>query len=144
MGFKKNNNVKFPDYSGPIIFFDGICNLCNHSVDFILKHEKEDHLQFASLKSDFARQLLNDFDLTESLDSIIFRVNGKNYFESDAVIEISRHLKFPYNMLKYGNGLPKKLRDLVYRLIAKYRYKIFGKRPICRVPTKELSDRFFN
>lgn len=91
----EGNNAKLPDYNGPIVFFDGICNLCNHSVDFVLRYEKGDHLKFASLQSDFARQLLSGFDLPEFLDSIIFRVNGINYFESDAVIEISRHLKFP-------------------------------------------------
>lgn len=139
----EGNNAKLPDYNGPIVFFDGICNLCNHSVDFVLRYEKGDHLKFASLQSDFARQLLSGFDLPEFLDSIIFRVNGINYFESDAVIEISRHLKFPYNILKYANWVPKKLRDLVYRFIAKYRYDIFGERLICRVPSKELSDRFF-
>ena len=138
------NKANLPDYNEPIIFFDGICNLCNHSVDFVLRHEKGDHLKFASLQSNFAIQLLNGLDLPESLDSIIFLVNGKNYFESDAVIEISKHLKFPYNMIKYANWIPKKLRDLVYRFTAKYRYKIFGKRPMCRVPSKELSDRFFN
>ena len=138
------NNADLPDYNGPIVLFDGICILCNRSVDFVLRHEKEGHLKFASLQSDFAIQLLNSFDLPESLDSIIFLTTGKNYFESDAVIEISKHLKFPYNMLKYANWIPKKLRDLVYRFTAKYRYKIFGKRPMCRVLSKELSDRFFN
>ena len=140
MGSKKIN-VKD---DAPILFFDGVCNLCNWSVDMILRLEKNDQIRFASLQSNFSEQFLNDSNFPSSLDSIIFRVNNKNFVESDAVIEISKYLKTPFSFLKYFHWFPKGFRNIVYRMIAKNRHAIFGKRLSCRLPDGDFSSRFIS
>jgi predicted DCC family thiol-disulfide oxidoreductase YuxK len=137
----KKINVKD---DAPILFFDGVCNLCNWSVDMILRLEKNDQIRFTSLQSSFSEQFLNDSNFPSSLDSIIFRDNNKNFVESDAVIEISKYLKTPFSFLKYLYWLPKGFRNIVYRMIAKNRYAIFGKRLSCRLPDGDLRSRFIS
>jgi len=110
-----------------IVLFDGICNLCNASVRFISRHDKNGRIQFASLQSETAKQLLvNKAIDTRKIDSIIFISNEKIFFKSDAAIEIAKRLKgFPH-YLKYFQFIPRPIRDVVYDLIAKNRYRLFG------------------
>jgi predicted DCC family thiol-disulfide oxidoreductase YuxK len=111
-----------------IVLFDGICNLCNASVRFISKHEKNRKIQFASLQSEMAKQLLSKLAIdTNTIDSIIFISNEKIFIKSDAAIEIAKQLNgFPH-YLKYFHFIPRPIRDFVYDLIAKNRYRFFGK-----------------
>jgi predicted DCC family thiol-disulfide oxidoreductase YuxK len=111
-----------------IVLFDGICNLCNASVRFISKHDKNGKIQFASLQSEIAKQLLSKMTIdTNKTDSIIFVSDEKIFFKSDAAIEIAKLLNgFPH-YLKYVQFIPRAIRDIVYDMIAKNRYRLFGK-----------------
>ena len=111
-----------------IVLFDGICNLCNASVRFIIKHDKKSKIQFASLQSETAKQLLlNKAIDTQKIDSIIFITDEMIFFKSDAAIEIAKMLDGFPNYLKYFQFIPRAIRDIVYDLIAKNRYRLFGK-----------------
>jgi predicted DCC family thiol-disulfide oxidoreductase YuxK len=125
-----------------IVLFDGVCNLCNRSVDFIIRNEKSDKLQFASLQSAVGKSIVSKSGLDETPDSVMLYVDGKLLMRSDAVLAISTYLKRPYaygTILKY---VPKILRDSVYNLIAKNRYRWFGKKETCRVPSADERERF--
>lgn len=126
-----------------IILFDGVCNLCNSSVNFIIDHDKKNDFRFASLQSVAGQDLLKKFDLnTKDFDSIILVEDGKHYERSSAVLKIVK--KFPglWKLLYLFIIVPKPLRDFVYDIIADNRYKWFGKKESCRVPTPELKEKF--
>lgn len=111
-----------------IVLFDGICNLCNASVRFISKHDKNSKIQFASLQSEMAKELLSKMAIdTKKIDSIIFISDEKIFFKSNAAIEIAKMLDGFPNYLKYFQIIPRAIRDIVYDLIAKNRYRLFGK-----------------
>jgi predicted DCC family thiol-disulfide oxidoreductase YuxK len=128
-----------------IILFDGVCNLCNSSVHFIIKKDKKKQFLFTSLQSDAARDILLQFQLKNSeLDSILLIENGQVYQKSDAILKIVKHLNGIWK-ISYGFIiLPKFIRDYVYIIIAKNRYRWFGKREVCMIPTKELQMRFLD
>ncbi|MGB1018767.1 MAG: thiol-disulfide oxidoreductase DCC family protein [Chitinophagales bacterium] len=129
----------------PTIFFDGVCNLCNSSVQFVLKHEKQTYFSFASLQSEFGQAFLKENELDISnFDSIILFENGKIYTKSTAAIKICKQLKMPYSWIGFFIILPKFIRDFVYNFIAKNRYVWFGKSEQCAIPTIETKKRFLN
>ena len=119
-----------------LIIFDGICNLCNSSVRFVLKHDKKQSLIFATLQSDVARDILLHFpkEITEK-DSILLIKNTKIYSESTAALLITKEFNGIWE-------LPKFVRDSVYRFIARHRYRWFGKKAVCFVPDKTIANRF--
>lgn len=126
-----------------IILFDGICNLCNSTVQFVIKHDAKNKFQFASLQSEFGQNFLKENALsTSNFDSIIFISEESYYQKSDAALRIAEQLKFPINSLVFLKFIPKKIRDFSYYLIAKNRYKWFGKNETCFIPTKELNQKF--
>ena len=126
-----------------VILFDGVCNLCNGAVEFIIKRDKTSKFLFASLQSDFGQSQLQKFGLDPSrLHSIIALDNGKFYERSDAALKIVSGLAQPWPMLGVFRILPRFLRDWVYDLIANNRYKMFGKMESCMIPTPELKGRF--
>jgi predicted DCC family thiol-disulfide oxidoreductase YuxK len=127
-----------------IILFDGVCNLCNSSVIFILKHEKAPIFHFASLQSESGKQLLAWCGLSQDfLDAVVYIENGNIYLGSTAALKIGQKLKFPGSMLSsLGLLVPRRIRDWVYRQIGIQRYRWFGKRDVCMVPTQELKARF--
>ena len=112
-----------------IIFFDGICNLCNSSVQFIIRHDSREVFQFASLQSPYAQQTIPE---SIHLNTILLLKDGKIYSKSDAVLEICRDCKF----------FPKKIRDFMYDFIARHRYRLFGKNNSCELPKQSLGHRF--
>jgi predicted DCC family thiol-disulfide oxidoreductase YuxK len=126
-----------------IIFFDGVCNLCNASVNFIIKHDIKKHFLFASLQSDVAKEILLHYNLKKiKLDSIILLENDKIYDKSTAALKIGRKLNNGI-FLVYGFILiPKFIRDYLYNYIATNRYKWYGKKESCMLPTKDLKSRF--
>ncbi len=126
-----------------IILFDGVCNFCNFWVNFIIDRDKDDIFKFAALQSEAGQKLLNKFNLkTEDFDTFIF-IDGEIYFtKSTAALKIARKLNYPVKVLYYFIFIPKFLRDLIYSLIAINRYKLFGKRDICRVPTENEKEKF--
>ncbi len=124
-----------------IILFDGVCNLCNGAVQFILKWEKHPNYQFGSLQSEAAQKLLKDFPDEKIADSIVLIDDGKLFQKSSAVLKILAHLKW-FWIFKYLIFLPTKFRDYVYDFIARNRYRWFGKRSECRIPTEKEKSRF--
>jgi predicted DCC family thiol-disulfide oxidoreductase YuxK len=138
----KMNNEKLEDKT--IVFFDGFCNLCSGSVSFILKYEKEEYLYFASLQSDFVKKNFPELDSDQKdTESVVLYENGTVYKYSDAALRISRYLKFPLNYLYFFRFIPRIIRDKIYKLIARYRYRIFGKRFFLYYPETDNSKRFF-
>ena len=125
-----------------VILFDGECVFCDHSVQFILKRDVEKVFQFASLQSDVGQQLLKQYNVDSSMDSIVVIYQEKAYMQSDAAIVIAQQFKGFWRMLGVVKVLPKWLRDKMYVVIAKNRYRLFGKMETCRIPTKEERSRF--
>jgi predicted DCC family thiol-disulfide oxidoreductase YuxK len=127
-----------------IILFDGVCNLCNGAVQWIIRRDREDVFRFASLQSEAGRELTRSRQIdTDKVDSIILIEPGVAYYiKSDAALEIARDLK-GYGFLPTLFGwIPKSLRDGIYDLVARNRYRMFGKKQECMVPTPDLRDKF--
>jgi predicted DCC family thiol-disulfide oxidoreductase YuxK len=128
-----------------IILFDGICNFCNYWVNFALKNNKKKNLLFSPLQGIFAKNALHKFGLdTTSLTSVIFIKDDKIYTQSSAVFRISKELNWPWKILFAFIIIPKFIRDFIYNIFAKNRYKWYGKKETCRIPTKEERERFLD
>lgn len=126
-----------------IILFDGVCNFCNFWVNFTIDRDKDDIFRFAALQSEAGQKLLQEYKLNVSdFDTFVLIVNDKHFTKSTAALKIARKLNYPVKVLYYFIFIPKFLRDLIYSLIAINRYKIFGKRDICRIPSEEERDKF--
>ena len=124
-----------------IVLFDGVCNFCEASVNFIIKHDSQKQFHFMAQSSEEAQYFLEEHKL-EELDSIILFSNAKIYAHSDAALEIAKALDGWYRNLYLFRFIPKFFRDWVYRLVAKYRYRIFGKKESCMMPSDEVRERF--
>ena len=127
----------------PVILFDGVCNLCNASVQFIIKKDSKKNFMFSSLQSDAAQAILLQYNLENlDFDTIILLEDGIIYDRSTAILKIARKLS-GFTKLSYVFIIvPKFIRDFVYKIISKNRYKWFGKRDMCMIPTEELKLRF--
>ena len=129
----------------PVIFFDGVCNLCTGSVQFIIKHDPNQHFRFASLQSELGQQFLQQNGLSaDTFDSFIVCENGKYYTESTAALRVARKLSGLWPALYAFILLPAFIRNSVYRLIARNRYRWFGKKEACWIPTAELNSLFLS
>jgi predicted DCC family thiol-disulfide oxidoreductase YuxK len=127
----------------PVIFFDGVCNLCNASVQFIIKKDSKKNFMFSSLQSDAAQAILLQNKLENlDFDTIILLEDGIIYDKSTAILKILRKLSGLYKLGYIFIVVPKFIRDFVYKIISKNRYKWFGKRDSCMIPTEELKLRF--
>ena len=128
----------------PVILFDGVCNLCTGSVQFILKRDNNKTFSFASLQSDYGQKLLEQFDLpTNTFNSFILYQDGRIYTKSTAALKMFQQLK-GWKWAKLFWIVPGFIRDAIYNLIAKNRYNWFGKKEECWVPTPELKARFLD
>ena len=127
-----------------VILFDGVCNLCEASVLFIIKHDKSNYYRFAALRSDSGRKYLLAIGLEPDYDeSLILIQDGSYYFESEAILRIAKHLDGFLRICYYiGIWIPRPLRKWLYRIISRKRYKWFGKKAACLQPTPELKARF--
>jgi len=130
--------------SEAIVLFDGVCNLCNASVQFIIKRDPKAKIRFASLQSAVGQSYLKAYRLSlNDFYSIILIYNNRAYQRSDAALQIARILRSPWHLLYYvGRVVPKFIRDGIYEYISKRRYKLFGQRDECMIPTPELKQRF--
>ncbi len=129
--------------SGKIILFDGVCNLCNSSIQFIIRHDPESQFKFAALQSTFGREQLMKFGIEQdALSSVILIRDGVAFQRSDAALEIARDFKGMWRGLYYSKIIPRFFRDWIYDRIAKNRYSLFGKRDECMIPTPDLKARF--
>lgn len=138
-----------------VVLFDGVCNLCNASVQFMIDRDPKERLAFAPIQSELAHQLLERslgeakaralYDAANGAgdpDSIIFVDGARAYTHSTAALRIAGNLRFPWNALAVFRIVPRPIRDWFYRFVARNRYRWFGKSDTCRVPTPELRARF--
>lgn len=127
-----------------IILFDGYCNLCNASVNFVIKHDKKKHFLLTSLQSDATKNILLQLAQKsfKNFDSVVLVSNQRVYYQSDAALRIAKNLDGFVKLFYIFMIVPKPLRDMAYNYIAKNRYKWFGKKETCRLPTQEDFDRF--
>lgn len=126
-----------------IILFDGVCNLCNASVNFVIKHDKKAQFLFASFQSDAAKEILLQFNLENLNEDTVILVEGnKVYLKSTAALKIAKQLDGGFKVFYAFFIVPIFFRDWVYSYIAKNRYRWFGKRESCMIPSLELKNRF--
>jgi len=126
-----------------VVLFDGVCNFCDASVNFIIKHDENKIFRFASLQSPAGQKLVKEYRMDKpGLDSIILIENGRAYTHSTAALKIAAGLKGIWSWAHALIYLPRGLRDLFYKLIARNRYRLFGKKDECMIPTPEVRERF--
>lgn len=127
-----------------LILFDGVCNLCNGAVQFIIKRDPSKRFEFASLQSNIAKERLESKGTFETLETIVLIQKDRILFRSDAALEIARNLSGLWPVFYIFKVVPRFIRDGVYNWIARNRYRFFGKRDTCMIPTPELKSRFID
>jgi predicted DCC family thiol-disulfide oxidoreductase YuxK len=126
-----------------IVLFDGVCNLCTWSVQFILQRDPRGYFKFSSMQSESGRKLMEDHGVpSENMDTFVLIDGGKCLTRSDAVIEVAKHLSGRWSLLRVLSAIPKPIRDWGYAIIANNRYRWFGKQNTCMLPSPEIKDRF--
>lgn len=125
-----------------IILFDGECNFCDASVQFIIKRDPKGYFQFAAQQSEVGEALKRQYAVPESLDSIVVVDQHKVYNSSDAALQITKHLNGLWSIFYVFKVIPKPLRNVVYKFVAKNRYAWFGKKDSCSIPSPEMRNRF--
>lgn len=126
-----------------IIFFDGVCNLCNASVQFVIKRDVENYFMFSALQNEHANQHLTEFKISPSKsNTILLLENGKLYTRSTAALRIARQLRGLWPLCYGLIIIPAFIRDAIYKTISKYRYKIWGRSETCMIPSPELKAKF--
>ena len=127
----------------PVILFDGVCNFCNGAVNFIIQRDKKSLIKFAALQSEAGRKLLQRFNLpTDELSSIILIEDGNVFTQSSAALKLCKYLSGLWPLMYGFIIVPLFIRDGIYKWIAKNRYKWFGKKDHCMIPTQEVRTRF--
>lgn len=143
--FQRQAKHNHMDPAKSVLLFDGVCNLCNSSVQFILARDPKAKFRFASLQSDEGQELLQAFeDRPSDLSSVVLIEDGQLYARSDAALRVARQLSGGWPLLYAFIVLPRALRDAVYNWIARNRYRWFGKRDSCMIPSPELRSRFLH
>jgi len=135
-----------------VVLFDGVCNFCDASVNFVIEHDRDGYFRFAPLQSDAGVKLAAEYGLNskvandktdhDSIDSVILIEDDEAYTHSTAALRIARHLRRPWSWLYVCVVVPTPVRDFFYRLFAKYRYRIFGRKDECMLPTPDVRARF--
>ncbi|ELZ49244.1 thiol-disulfide oxidoreductase DCC [Halorubrum coriense DSM 10284] len=126
-----------------VVLFDGVCNLCNGFVQFVLPRDPDGKYRFASLQSDVGGALLAEHDLpTDELESIVLIEDGEAYVKSAAVLRIAAGLGWPYRLLSPFRYVPAAVRDGVYDFVADHRYQWFGRKDQCMLPSGDVESRF--
>lgn len=137
-----------------VVLFDGVCNFCDASVSFVIEHDRDGYFKFAPLQSETGKALAAEHGLTPAtatpepddkrvaIDSLILIENGRAYTHSTGALRIARRLGAPWSWLHFFVVVPAPMRDFAYRLFAKYRYKMFGRKDECMLPSPEVKARF--
>ena len=129
----------------PVVLFDGVCNLCNGIVRFVIARDPDAHFQFAALTSDAAARLLDGVAHPDPApDSVVLIDDGRVYTRSDAALRIARSLTFPWPVAYALIVFPRAWRDAAYDVIARHRYRWFGRREVCMVPSPAVRSRFLD
>ena len=126
-----------------VVFFDGICNLCQYSVRYLIQHDKNKTLKFASLQGKHAKKMIQ-LNGVNSLESMVFFDGKELYKKSTAILKLFTVLGGWHKLLLVGYILPQFIRDSLYSFVAKNRYRWFGKQDYCMIPTIDLKDRFLD
>jgi predicted DCC family thiol-disulfide oxidoreductase YuxK len=127
-----------------IILFDGLCNFCDNSVQFIIKRDPKGHYKFASLQSETGKRYIKKFGLKDDLSSIVLIEDDKYFVKSTAVLRICRKLSGLWKVLTVFRVIPVPVRDYFYRILASNRYKWFGRKESCIIPSPEIRTRFLD
>jgi predicted DCC family thiol-disulfide oxidoreductase YuxK len=136
--------------SNPIILYDGVCGLCNHLVQFLLKHDTHDRFRFASLQSEFANNLLTHHGVDPHDLDTVYVVKGYSHADetllarSDAILYMLTQLNSLWKLAGVGRVLPKAFRDAVYKVVARNRYRVFGKHESCMLPEPKHRAKFLD
>ncbi|WP_143310827.1 thiol-disulfide oxidoreductase DCC family protein [Chitinophaga vietnamensis] len=126
-----------------IILFDGVCNFCNSSVNFVIRHDRRSYFRFAPLQSDIASALSVQYHFPlETMASFVLVENAQAYTKSTAALKVCRHLPFPWRLAYVFMAIPRPLRDGLYSWIARNRYRWFGRQEACMMPTPDVRSRF--
>ncbi len=129
----------------PIVLFDGVCNLCNGAVQFIIRHDKNEKFLFASLQSEIGKRILSSNNLSrDDLKTFLLIEDERVYTKSTAALRVIKQLNGFISILYTFNVIPKFIRDSIYDLVAKNRYNWFGKKDECMIPTPQLKARFLS
>lgn len=127
----------------PILLFDGVCNLCNGLVQFAIRRDPKAKLKFAALQSASGQELLKKFGLPiKDFDSFVFISGDKYFLKSSAILHVMKELGGGWKLFYAFIIIPKPLREFIYNMVARTRYKILGKRETCMIPTENISQRF--
>lgn len=127
-----------------VILFDGVCRFCNSSVQFVIKHDTEAYFKFASLQSKTGREFLRKYGIDDEIDSFVLILGDSYYTHSDAVLMVCKFLDHPWKWLYVMRFIPRPIRNMIYNIIAKNRYKWFGKETSCIVPSRDIRERFLD
>jgi predicted DCC family thiol-disulfide oxidoreductase YuxK len=128
-----------------IVLFDGVCHLCTGSVQFIVRRDSGRQFRFASLQSETGRRLCAAHGLDpDAVTTVVLLDGGRAFTHSDAALRIARHLDGPWKLATVLRVVPRPVRDWLYRLVAKFRYRWFGKHETCWLPTQDLRSRFLD
>lgn len=131
--------------TGPVVLFDGVCNLCNGTVQFLIRKDRQKKLRFASLQGEFGQRILHDAGLQKTdYASFLFLDNGNIYTHSTGALRVLSHLGGGWKILSCLRVVPRFIRDGVYHFIARNRYRWFGKRESCMVPDEGVRERFLD
>ena len=142
---------------GAVVLFDGVCNFCDASVNFIIEHDPKGYFKFAPLQSDEGRRLANEYGFESAaaqpndqpadlipIDSVVLIEDGKAFTHSTAALRILKRLGAPWSWAYAFVIVPKSIRDWAYWLFARYRYRVFGRKDQCMLPTPEVRNRFLS
>lgn len=144
--FRQSNKMEISDLpkGKKIILFDGFCNLCDSAVQFVIKHDKKDLFRFVSLQSDLGKKITKHIGVdTSKIDSIIvYEPNVAYYYKAQAALKIAKYIGGIYYLMGVFSLIPDRVSNVVYDFVAKNRYKWFGKKESCMIPTPELKSKF--
>jgi len=127
----------------PVLLFDGVCNLCNGTIQLIIPRDPEGKIRYAPLQSDLGETVRKQAGLSpDDLETVVLVDDGMAYTKSDAAIRLAEHLGGVYRLLSLGRLVPRRLRDRIYDLVAENRYDWFGRKDQCMIPDEDVSDRF--
>lgn len=136
-------NTLYPEK--PLVLFDGVCNLCNASVQFIIEHDPEGKIMFASLQSERGQAILQHLGMKmDDFDTFIFIEKGVAYTRSTGILKEIRYFRGLWRFLYVFIVIPRPIRDFFYNIVARNRYRWFGKKNECWLPTPELKMRFLS
>ena len=127
---------------GSIILFDGVCNFCNSAVNFIIRHDRARRFKFTPLQSEAGQRYKAEFGIGDDVDSIVLIEDGRAFTHSTAGLRIARGLGGTWSLAYALIVVPAFIRDYAYETFAKYRYRLFGRKDICMMPTPEIRERF--